>query len=192
MSRRSLILLAILLMTVGACARGQRGSGRESAHHEQQPMIEEAAPQAGDVVCVLVPTAGNSVAGTVRFHVAEGMTVITARVSGLQPGGKHAFHIHEFGDQTAADGASAGGHFNPHGHDHGGPDSKIRHAGDLGNLSADGAGEAFAELRVADLPPADIVGRSVVIHAGQDDLVSQPAGNAGPRIAVGVIGWAKP
>lgn len=191
MPRHAIVLLAILLTAVSACTRGHHGSGEESGHAEHAAAVE-AAPQAGDAVCVLVPTAGNGVAGTVRFHVADGMTVITARVSGLRPGGKHAFHIHEFGDQTAADGASAGGHFNPHGHDHGGPDSKIRHAGDLGNLSADGAGEAFLELRVAGLPPADIVGRSVVIHAGTDDLTSQPAGNAGPRIAVGVIGWAKP
>jgi Cu-Zn family superoxide dismutase len=153
----------------------------------------EAVPAApGDAVCVLQPASGSQVAGTVHFHQEDGALVVTASVSGLKPGAKHAIHIHEFGDLRAADATSAGGHFNPGGHQHGGPEAKEHHAGDLGNLKADGAGEAHYELRVPGLTTTAIAGRAVVVHASEDDLASQPAGNAGARIAVGVIGWAKP
>ncbi len=144
-------------------------------------------------VAVLVPTKGSEVAGTVRFMQTEKGVRVIADISGLTPG-EHGFHIHEFGDVTAPDGASAGGHFNPAHVPHGAPDAAQRHAGDLGNLKADATGHATVDYVDAVLTfdgPASIIGRGVVVHADPDDLKSQPSGNAGKRVATGVIGVAK-
>jgi Cu-Zn family superoxide dismutase len=147
------------------------------------------------LVAAIHPTKGNTATGVVRFTVVPGGVRIVADISGLTPSAKHAIHIHEFGDVSAEDGSAAGGHYNPGGHMHGGPDSEHRHAGDLGNLSADAAGNAHYELLAKDLTlccgKAPIIGRSIIIHAKEDDLTSQPSGNAGPRIAQGTIGVAK-
>jgi Cu-Zn family superoxide dismutase len=144
-------------------------------------------------VAVLSPTAGSAVRGTVTFTVAQGGVRITAQLEGLAPG-DHGFHVHEFGDCTAADGTSAGGHFNPAGAPHAGPDAGTRHVGDLGNLSADTQGMASYDRvdRTVTLDgPHSVIGRGVIVHAGADDLASQPTGNAGGRVACGVIGVAK-
>ena len=145
-------------------------------------------------VATLSPTQGNNVSGVVTFTKVDGGVKIVADVSGLTPG-RHGFHIHEFGDCSAPDAASAGGHFNPTHRQHGGPDSEMRHAGDFGNLDADASGKAHYERvdKVISLDgPESIIGHAVIVHAKADDLKSQPSGNAGARVACGVIGVAKP
>jgi Cu-Zn family superoxide dismutase len=149
-----------------------------------------------DAVAAVNPTKGNAVHGVVRFtQTADGVRVV-ADIEGLKPNAKHAFHVHEFGDATGADGKTAGGHYNPDNHPHAGPDAAMRHAGDLGNLETDATGTAHYDRVISGISiacgHAPVVGRSVVIHASEDDLSTQPAGNAGDRIAVGVIGVAKP
>jgi Cu-Zn family superoxide dismutase len=146
-------------------------------------------------VAVLHPTKGNQAIGTVHFQAVEGAKVrVTATVEGLAPNSVHAIHIHEFGDCTAPDATSAGGHYNPEGHPHALPDKKERHAGDLGNLQADAQGKATLNLTVDNITingsKNPIVGRGVIVHEKMDDG-SQPVGNAGGRIACGVIGFAK-
>jgi superoxide dismutase, Cu-Zn family len=145
-------------------------------------------------VAVVHPVANSKVSGTVSFtRVADGVKV-SADFSGLTSG-KHGFHIHQWGDCTAADGKSAGGHYNPGGYPHAGPNSAKRHMGDLGNLEADSSGRAHYERVDSHLKldrPNSIVGRGIIVHAGEDDLTSQPSGAAGPRQACGVIGIAKP
>jgi Cu-Zn family superoxide dismutase len=132
---------------------------------------------------------GSSVAGTVTFTPAGDKVRVEARVDGLTPGA-HGFHVHELGDCSAADGASAKGHFNPAGKMHGHAGGE-HHAGDMPNLEADASGNASLVVEVAQMAivegPAGIVGRSVVVHADPDDYKSQPAGNSGKRIACGVI-----
>ena len=145
-------------------------------------------------VATLSPTQGNTVSGVVTFTKTDGGVKIVADVAGLTPG-QHGFHIHEFGDCSATDAASAGGHFNPTHRQHGGPDAEMRHAGDFGNLDADASGKAHYERvdRVIALDgPESIIGHAVIVHAKADDLKSQPSGNAGARVACGVIGVAKP
>ena len=153
-----------------------------------------AAAEPG-AVAVLVPTAGNTVSGTVVFTAIPGGLHAHAHVEGLKAGSHHGFHIHEFGDLRSSDGSSAGGHFNPEGHHHGSPGSGEHHAGDLGNVIADASGIAELDLDLPGLAvltgPTAIAGHSVVLHASEDDLTSQPVGNAGARIAVGAIGLAK-
>lgn len=141
-------------------------------------------------VCVLAPASGSKVQGKLTLVQHEGSLHLTGEVSGLTPG-LHGFHIHEFGDLSSADGTAAGPHFNPEGHEHGGPDQAHRHAGDLGNIKADDQGVAKVDVKVEGLHLHFVLGRSLVVHANPDDLKSQPAGNAGPRIGVGVIGVAK-
>ncbi len=139
----------------------------------------------------LVPTSGSKVSGAVSFTQYGDKIMVEADISGLTPGA-HGFHIHEKGDCRAADGMSAGGHFNPAGTAHGGPNGTPRHAGDLGNIVADASGHAVHSVELTDVTlGADansIVGRAVVVHAGADDLATQPSGGSGARIACGLIG----
>ncbi|MEO8352905.1 MAG: superoxide dismutase family protein [Chthoniobacteraceae bacterium] len=143
-------------------------------------------------IAILMPTEGNDVKGTVSFiKTADGVKV-EGKITGLTPG-KHGFHIHEFGDLSSPDGKSLGGHFNPEGHQHGGLDAKMRHAGDFGNIEADDQGVAtvdFVDKAISLSGENSILGRGVVVHAKADDLKSQPSGDAGARVAVASIGVA--
>jgi Cu-Zn family superoxide dismutase len=145
-------------------------------------------------IVVLHSTAGNKVSGTVTFtEVADGVQV-QAQITGLTPG-KHGFHVHEFGDCSAADLGSAGPHFNPTNQPHAAPDAAARHVGDMGNVEADASGAAKLNYLDHEMSLANdqrsIIGRSVVVHAKADDLKTPPAGDSGARIACGVIGRAK-
>jgi Cu-Zn family superoxide dismutase len=144
-------------------------------------------------IAVLHPTDGSHVKGTVTFaQTAEGMKIITD-LEGLTSG-RHGFHIHQWGDCSAPDGTSAGGHYNPFAMSHGGPSDAIRHLGDLGNITARDEGKVHEERLEKDMTldgPGGIIGRSVIVHAGEDDQKSQPTGNAGGRLACGVIGYQK-
>ena len=147
-------------------------------------------------VAVLYPTAGNKTTGIIRFEsTADGKIHVTGTVEGLNPNSEQAIHIHEFGDCTAPDASSAGGHYNPEGHQHGLPIQAMRHAGDLGNLKSDANGVAHLDLTVDHITingsQNPIIGRGVIVHSKLDDG-GQPAGNAGDRAACGVIGWANP
>ena len=152
---------------------------------------------AGDVtkaIAVLQPTAGSTVVGTVTFTAAGDTVKVVADLTGLTPG-KHGFHIHEFGDCSDPKAASAGGHFNPSNHQHGAPDATERHAGDLGNIDADASGKAHLEANDKSMKLAgtdSIIGHAVIVHEKADDLKTQPTGDAGGRVACGVIGIAKP
>ena len=155
--------------------------------------LSSAAEELAKAVCVVHPTEGNACKGVVTFSAEGGKVKIVAELEGLSAGAKHAIHIHEFGDATAKDGASAGGHYNPEGHSHALPETAERHAGDLGNLTADAEGKAKYELVVDNITlngaKNPILGRSIIVHAKVDDG-GQPSGNAGPRIGCGVIGIA--
>ena len=145
-------------------------------------------------IAVLQGLGGSQVKGTVTFTQEPTHIKISGEITGLTPG-EHAFHVHEFGDCSSADGTSAGAHFNPDMTMHGGPHDKNRHVGDLGNLTADENGKATVNLEdkvIALFGPRAIVGRSLIVHEKADDLKSEPAGNAGARIACAVIGIAKP
>ena len=143
---------------------------------------------------VLAPTKGSQASGTVNFTEKGEKVLVEARVTGLKPG-LHGFHVHEKGNCTAPDASSAGAHFNPGGSQHGGPGGGARHGGDLGNLQADSTGTAVYSAEIAGISlgtGADsIIGRAVIVHANPDDLATQPAGNAGPRLACGLISKSK-
>lgn len=182
-------------------AIGLFGAGcQEHQHHEStnsNKSIVRAADMGADVkeaVAVLHGTKGNEkIHGTVKFTDTGSGVKVSVHIEGIDPNTEHGFHIHEFGDCSAPDASSAGGHYNPEKHDHGKPGDAKAHVGDMGNVKADGSGVVHAEIT---LPAATItgknaiLGRGVILHAKPDDF-SQPVGNAGARIACGVIGVAQ-
>jgi len=138
------------------------------------------------------PASGSDVSGSVQFRQEHELVSIEGRLTGLKPG-MHGLHIHETGDCSDPEAASADGHFAPDGHPHGSPDSLPRnsHTGDLGNILADHEGVAVFqkthnEMRL-DTGEYTILKRAVIVHAEQDDLVSQPSGAAGKRVGCGVV-----
>jgi superoxide dismutase, Cu-Zn family len=191
-----MIIAALLIMT--GCEQTERIETRSEKSATANPGTT-AAPEKTrgnhentiHAAAELEPTAGNHASGKVEFtQVSDGVRIV-AHLQGLSPG-SYGFHVHEYGDCSAPDAESAGGHFNPHNTPHGGPDSppEERHAGDLGNIEVDEDGRGFYERvdSVIELSgPDSILGRSVVVHAEEDDLTTQPAGDAGDRIACGVI-----
>lgn len=190
------IALALLVgySLLPAFAQGPDPDDHAHAHREVREHVNQfkGIQQA---VAVLHPTEGNDVRGVVHFREHDGQVTVTAEVRGLEPNSTHGFHIHEFGDCTAPDATSAGGHYNPEGHPHALPDGEQRHAGDLGNLEANDQGVATLELTVDNITVAGlenpILGRGLIVHA-QRDTGAQPTGEAGARMACGVIGIANP
>lgn len=139
---------------------------------------------------VLTPAEGSSLQAAVNFTEVAGGVQVNAWVLGAEPG-DHGFHLHEVGDCSASDFTSAGGHFNPTAVQHGGPTDALHHAGDWGNMvvSSVGSGSLSVTTNMLSVGPGanSVVGRAVILHGGTDDLVSQPSGDAGPRIACGVV-----
>lgn len=137
-----------------------------------------------------VLTSPEGVEGTITFEPGEATVVMHAEIRGLAPG-KHGFHIHENGDCATADFSSAGGHFAPRAHEHGAPTDAEHHVGDLGNLEVGADGVVSLEMNtdfdVSPDGPASILGKAIIVHEKADDLHSQPSGDAGRRIACGVI-----
>jgi len=129
---------------------------------------------------------GSSVSGNVLLTQMGDKLRLDVTASNVAPG-EHGFHVHEAGDCSAPDASSAKGHYNPSGKRHGHHDKAERHAGDLPNLLADASGNVKYSAEVGGVTLAEVIGRSVVMHADPDDYVSQPAGNSGKRIACGVI-----
>lgn len=151
----------------------------------------------GTAIAIIHPTEVGKAQGLVRFESNEdGSVTVSADIEGLEPGSEHGFHVHEHGDCSHAKAESAGDHYNPQDHPHGLPEKdEQRHAGDLGNLSADQQGRAQLVRTVGNLTVAGnknpVLGRSVIVH-GEPDDGSQPSGDAGPRIGCGVVGVAAP
>lgn len=167
-----------LLLSSSACPGPQvkPGGGEGTAKAEAMSTVEARS--------------GSGASGDASF-VQEGDTVkVVVNIKGATPG-EHGLHIHEKGDCSAADAASAGPHFNPHKMDHGGLEQGPRHAGDLGNITvgADGTGKLEAMLKGITVTAGDssVLGRAIVLHEKPDDLRTQPSGNSGARIGCGVI-----
>tara|TARA_B100001094_G_scaffold331006_1_gene397916 strand:- start:3900 stop:4409 length:510 start_codon:yes stop_codon:yes gene_type:complete len=165
-------------------------------------------------ICVLTNVESKKIKGFIEFEIVKknkkNMMKITLNIEGLKPG-KHGFHIHEKGNLLEGCGSLCA-HFNPDNTTHGDiSDSKNnRHAGDLGNIIADKNGvckQVFYDKIIKLSGKYNIIGRSVVIHENEDDLglggldeegniidkklhkESLKTGNAGKRIACGIIGW---
>lgn len=169
----------------------EEGEGTDLRRAEEHVMLPEVKAR-----CALRPTEGNEAKGELELGPAEEGVQIVGSVSGLRPAGVHAIHVHEKGDCSAPDASSAGGHFNPEDDRHGRAHHGEHHVGDMDNLRADNDGTAPVERIVlgatlGDGGPNDIAGKAVIVHVAPDDYESQPSGNAGDRIACGVIELVK-
>lgn len=170
---------------LAACA-GPMAMAAQQAGHPDEPGATASAR--------LEPTTGNTALGTVSFHEQGSSVRVTATVSGLKPNTEHGFHVHEKGDCSSGDGESAGGHFNPDGMPHG-PQAGPHHAGDMPSLKANELGVAEAEFTLTGVTVApgshSLTNRGLIVHAKPDDFTTQPTGDAGSRIACGVIAVAE-
>jgi Cu-Zn family superoxide dismutase len=165
---KKLALLAISVLVFASCRSG-RG-----------PMA----------MATLNPSEGQTAKGTVHFQdIGDGTTEVVVDLTGVPPG-VHGFHVHDKGD-CGNNGNNAGGHFNPTNMVHGDPLAQSHHAGDFGNVTADANGEVHTRLETHSVTVKEgalsVIGHAVVLHGNPDDLVTQPSGNAGPRIACGVV-----
>ncbi|MFA6580505.1 MAG: superoxide dismutase family protein [Paludibacter sp.] len=178
-----LVLLAGMYTFAGAQSMNNMSNMQMS---KKTGMVEKA-------VCVVYPTQGNHVTGTIIFTKVKNGIRVEGDLHGLAEG-KHGIHIHEYGDCSSPDGMSAGGHFNPMNKTHAGPMEAMRHEGDMGNIVADSKGNAhidYVDNALSFKGMTSIIGRSVVIHQSADDFKTQPTGNSGARVACGVIGIGK-
>lgn len=199
------LLAASLAIGLAACGAPQDGYD-DAATPPATPMagpastpVDAAADMtttpAAQTMAILSATEGNSVTGELTFAAVDGGVAITGQVNGLAPNSEHGFHVHENGDCSAPDATSAGGHFNPAGASHGQVGSGEHHVGDTNNIVADDTGVAMVDTRLegatlADGAPSDILDLAVIVHADPDDYATQPTGNAGARLACGVIAQA--
>lgn len=169
---------ATALLALSGCAGGMH----------MPPFAETQGPSA---TAQLEPTMGHEVRGTMQFIQIGDKVHIRGQVTGLQPHSEHGFHVHENGDCSSGDGKSAGGHFNPHGTQHGMAMGAEHHTGDLPSLRADADGTAKIDVKISGPRVGsgadDIVGRGLIVHEDRDDFTSQPAGDAGARLACAVI-----
>jgi len=148
-------------------------------------------PESLRATAQLQPTKGNKTFGEATFEQVGNKVRVVVFVQGLKPGQEHGLHIHEAGDCSSGDGMSTKGHFNPFGKPHAHYGSAERHAGDLPPLKANKSGRANVQIDLDIITvtpgPASIIGRGLIVHAAPDDYKTQPTGNAGARIACGVI-----
>ncbi|CAD8102296.1 unnamed protein product [Paramecium sonneborni] len=171
-----------------------QGCQHEQHNHKEEYKINNLIY----AVAILQPDNGSGVNGIVKMISDGYTTTIQAKITGLSDG-LHGFHIHEFGNLIKGC-ISAGPHYNPHEKLHGGPNDQERHVGDLGNVYSE---NGIANFKITDNlvklnGQYSVIGRSMVVHANEDDLGksdhpdSKSTGNAGARLACGVIGISGP
>ena len=140
----------------------------------------------------LAPASASLVSGKLTAMPMGDGVHFTGEVGGLAPNSTHAIHVHERGDCSAADASSAGGHFNPAGTPHGRSGAGAHHAGDMDNIVANAQGVARVDVHARGVTLGggaanDVAGKAVIVHAAADDYRTQPTGNAGGRVACGIV-----
>ncbi|WP_260483621.1 superoxide dismutase family protein [Sphingomicrobium flavum] len=183
---RSTISLFALAALLSACTNDSAGNAEDAG---------EGAADTAERSLTLKNSDGADV-GSVSLRQEPSGIMLAVNVAGLEPGAK-AVHLHETGDCSAGDFTSAGGHWNPEGKSHGRDNPQGAHLGDLANLQVgeDGSGESRYLVTGVSLSGSapmidDEDGTALVIHAGADDYKSDPAGDAGDRVACVVVSTA--
>jgi superoxide dismutase, Cu-Zn family len=176
------VVVGFLAGTSYAAGDGTKGKAVGKAHEKK-------------AVVTIQSKSGSHVSGKGTFSETNGKVTLTVKIQKAEPG-PHAVHLHEKGDCTAADGASAGGHWNPTHEDHGKWGTTPFHHGDIGIIEVGANGKGTLTLTtdlwsIGGAPETDVVGKAVIVHAKTDDFTTQPTGNAGGRIACGVVVLAK-
>lgn len=183
MKKITVLILTLLLATTVSCKKDKTAP-------ETEKTVAETAKK---VKVKLESKSGSNVTGNAVFTEEDGKIKMTAMLSGLEDG-THAIHIHEKADCSAEDGTSTGGHWNPTGAPHGKWGSAAGfHKGDIGNLVADKKGHAMIMVKTDEWcigcgdKNKDILGKAIIVHAGEDDFTTQPTGAAGGRVSCGGI-----
>jgi Cu-Zn family superoxide dismutase len=188
----TLLTTGILLGCSGGNSSDAENDDTNSLNNDTDTVALNENQETLNAMAEIQAKSKSNVSGTVTFTQTDGIVTMSANISGLTPG-NHAIHIHENGDCSAADGSSAGGHWNPTKVSHGKWGVDTFHVGDIGNISADSNGKGSISRETGlwcigcDDETKNIVGKSIIIHAGPDDFTSQPSGAAGPRVGCGVI-----
>lgn len=180
----------VLIFLLAACA-----DAPDPADASPEPVLSPAPSGPDRAVARIAEVDGSGVSGAVEFVDLGDAVEVRYNLSGLAAG-THGFHVHQTGDcgpdSTGTPAGAAGGHFNPLASPHGAPEAAAvqRHAGDLGNIESDASGRAIG-VRIDSVlafdGPTAIFEKAVIVHAGEDDLSSQPSGDAGSRVGCGVI-----
>lgn len=180
--RRGIVGLSpVALLLVGGCMTGAHDMSTHDMPNKA-PVVAQAA---------LLDGQGAS-KGTLGISTTDTSLLLHLSAAGLSPG-VHGVHIHMVGKCDAPDFASAGGHWNPLGRKHGMQNPDGAHVGDLPNIEigADGTGTLTATvpatLSEGANPLLDADGAAIIIHAGPDDMKTDPSGNSGGRVACGII-----
>ncbi|KRG42912.1 superoxide dismutase [Stenotrophomonas pictorum JCM 9942] len=183
-------LILPLLATATALALGACGSSAPVKPAAPAPVAAVSTAQLAEAN--LAPASASLVSGRLVLVPEAGGVHITGTIGSLPRSQPAAFHVHEKGDCSAVDASSAGPHFNPLSQPHGRAGAGAHHAGDMDNLQANAEGVAQVDVHLRGVTLGggaanDIAGRALIVHAGADDYRSQPAGNAGARVACAVI-----
>ncbi|HET9819195.1 MAG TPA: superoxide dismutase family protein [Rhodanobacteraceae bacterium] len=194
MTRVTALLAFASITLLAGCAPDNQGAPESptASPTASAPMPSASTDASARAHAMLASASDSDVTGKLAFVSTDQGVRITGRIAGLKPDSTHGFHIHEHGDCSTPDASSAGGHFNPMQQPHGHPAQGPRHAGDLPNQTADAEGVATVDVLAHDVElgtggSTDILGGAVIVHAKPDDYTSQPSGDAGARIACGVI-----
>jgi Cu-Zn family superoxide dismutase len=185
---KRLILGIAIIFTITSCKSEVKNENTEAQ------TIKELKQETKTLFIELSPKNNSIVNGKAKFEETNGVIEMTVVVNGLSEG-IHAIHIHEKSDCASDDGKSAGGHWNPTAKPHGkwGAETGY-HKGDIGNFLADENVNATVSFKTdkwcigCDDEKSNILGKAVIIHQGEDDMISQPSGAAGSRIScAGII-----
>jgi Cu-Zn family superoxide dismutase len=189
---KTALLAAATVLALSACSSTPQPKSEPPAATATAAAATTAASTAKAAVVNLASASGSLVSGRLNVKPMGNGVHVTGEIGGLAPNSVHAIHIHEKGDCSAADASSAGGHFNPGNTQHGKVDSAMHHGGDMDNITANAQGVAKVDVHAAGVTlgggaPNDVAGKAVIVHAMLDDYKTQPTGNAGGRVACGVI-----
>ena len=192
MKHLNLIALAVTLIFATACKKDKKEA--EQIIETEIEEVVEGTKTDKTITVTMSPKSDSNVTGTVIFNDEDGQVTMEGKLSGLTEG-VHAIHLHEKADCSSPDGKSSGGHWNPAGQPHGawGAESGF-HKGDIGNMTANAEGNAEISLTTDQWcigcgdDTKNIIGKAVIVHQGEDDLISQPSGAAGARVScAGII-----
>ncbi len=196
MKKLGILFVAIALTAFVGCKNEKKDMDKMDGMNDsiQMDSDQDAMKEAPKTVSVSMESkSGSTAKGEVYLSEENGMVTMEAKFNGLKPG-MHAIHIHEKADCSAADGTSAGGHWNPTHQKHGKwGDAEGYHKGDIGNFEVDADGNGKIAMQTDQWcigcgdENKDILGKSVIVHEGTDDFVSQPSGAAGSRVSCGGI-----
>ena len=189
MMKQFRVAAATFALALAACSGGEEEAVTTEVDTEgNAAMTENMTEEERSATATLRTPDGTEIGSATAMPAVTGVSVLV-EARNLEPG-MHGLHVHTVGDCSAPDFSSAGGHWNPTDMEHGRQNPEGPHAGDMPNLEiqADGSGSVLFALPAGTYDGLmDGDGSALVIHAGEDDLSTDPAGDSGDRIACGVF-----